>query len=748
MGHLTFPSLSQLASDTSKYFFPIFPFLIPSSFHHPKPYLWQLARVAAHEKGTTNPNKTASWRRKRRSIIATSAAIKAFVCRRCGGGFLQEMPPDPTPPPRDPLPVAQSGLRDTTTSSPVSAATLSSFRTHGVPATSVTGMTSAAPQNAQRQTSVQQQQQQNQGPSNRIVFGTDTTGGNPYALLPQQQPGSPGGPHVVRSQVTVTAVPISGSGVPLGPPVRFAMNQPAAQQPPQGYIYSPYGMIAAPQNPYAVMQPPMAVGPARSPSPYTTFFQAPANPYVAAMQQQQVGGGVQQQQPQYQPHFHFQQNPNAPQQQVAFGMPHGQFLHPMQTLMGMAGNENLLNTIAANMDDLLTQVLNQLGAQGGPPPMTQEDVDRIPSTPATKEMIAESKVCAICLDSFVLGVPFKEMPCTHQFHGSCIDRWLLMHGNCPICRTHFGGAGVEDDGAGQDFDVTVHLQNMPEHHHHHHHHPVGPNHHPVGPNDRPVGPNPRFQFQQQQQQPHIQQMFYRPVGGAGPSRAPQMGNIQPRTGASPRNFVFSPGPYAGSAGQQRPVFGPQIPQQHPMMYQQQSRMPAATSPTPVSSMAGPGWSGQMFSVPSNAPGQNVVVLDAWIGGPPAAPGQAVAPSQPQRAPRSSAASQTASTRTQTPQNFGYRGGRPAAPQASQPGMRNPIADVMSGILQQFSQPPGQQLPRTASTAPVVPPGDGGAAAAAGTSSSSAAAAIGSSSGAGTGTVHPQQPDLQDDLGFD
>ena len=57
-------------------------------------------------------------------------------------------------------------------------------------------------------------------------------------------------------------------------------------------------------------------------------------------------------------------------------------------LCSIPGNmNNLMQMLTENIDDVITAVLNQLGTQGGPPPMTQQLVDAIPSRPATSEMI-------------------------------------------------------------------------------------------------------------------------------------------------------------------------------------------------------------------------------------------------------------------------------------------------------------------------------------------------------------------------
>lgn len=51
------------------------------------------------------------------------------------------------------------------------------------------------------------------------------------------------------------------------------------------------------------------------------------------------------------------------------------------------------------------------------------------------------KTCPICLDTFKSGKYKRKMPkCSHEFHKSCIDKWLYndKHFRCPICRTFQG----------------------------------------------------------------------------------------------------------------------------------------------------------------------------------------------------------------------------------------------------------------------------------------------------------------------
>ncbi|XP_058772465.1 E3 ubiquitin-protein ligase MPSR1-like [Vicia villosa] len=64
--------------------------------------------------------------------------------------------------------------------------------------------------------------------------------------------------------------------------------------------------------------------------------------------------------------------------------------------------------------------------------------------PASKESIEGMKrveieesdggECVVCLEEFEVGGVVREMPCEHRFHGDCIEKWLGIHGSCPVCR--------------------------------------------------------------------------------------------------------------------------------------------------------------------------------------------------------------------------------------------------------------------------------------------------------------------------
>ncbi|KAL9687730.1 hypothetical protein QQ045_032137 [Rhodiola kirilowii] len=63
------------------------------------------------------------------------------------------------------------------------------------------------------------------------------------------------------------------------------------------------------------------------------------------------------------------------------------------------------------------------------PPASKASIETMPEMEIGDD--AEYLECAICLDGMTAA---KEMPCKHRFHGGCVERWLRIHGSCPVCR--------------------------------------------------------------------------------------------------------------------------------------------------------------------------------------------------------------------------------------------------------------------------------------------------------------------------
>ncbi|XP_021890863.1 E3 ubiquitin-protein ligase SIS3 isoform X2 [Carica papaya] len=51
-----------------------------------------------------------------------------------------------------------------------------------------------------------------------------------------------------------------------------------------------------------------------------------------------------------------------------------------------------------------------------------------------KAVPTECNECPICLEEFHVGNEVRGLPCAHNFHVPCIDRWLRLNVKCPRCR--------------------------------------------------------------------------------------------------------------------------------------------------------------------------------------------------------------------------------------------------------------------------------------------------------------------------
>jgi len=71
--------------------------------------------------------------------------------------------------------------------------------------------------------------------------------------------------------------------------------------------------------------------------------------------------------------------------------------------------------------------------------LTPSEIKGLPCETALaseKGLTCAEKECSICLNEFEPGDQCRSLPtCSHTFHRSCIDLWLLRRAECPLCKT-------------------------------------------------------------------------------------------------------------------------------------------------------------------------------------------------------------------------------------------------------------------------------------------------------------------------
>ncbi|XP_024978316.1 NEP1-interacting protein 2-like [Cynara cardunculus var. scolymus] len=83
--------------------------------------------------------------------------------------------------------------------------------------------------------------------------------------------------------------------------------------------------------------------------------------------------------------------------------------------------------------------INSIFDVGGSKGLPEYSVRKIPKITITSgndvDDSGERVSCSVCLQDFQLGEIVRSLPqCHHMFHLPCIDKWLIRHGSCPLCR--------------------------------------------------------------------------------------------------------------------------------------------------------------------------------------------------------------------------------------------------------------------------------------------------------------------------
>jgi len=57
---------------------------------------------------------------------------------------------------------------------------------------------------------------------------------------------------------------------------------------------------------------------------------------------------------------------------------------------------------------------------------------------------SKDEVCSICCDVFQDRDCVRQLPCKHQYHKACVDRWLSLNPTCPLCKDDITNQGHEE----------------------------------------------------------------------------------------------------------------------------------------------------------------------------------------------------------------------------------------------------------------------------------------------------------------
>lgn len=124
----------------------------------------------------------------------------------------------------------------------------------------------------------------------------------------------------------------------------------------------------------------------------------------------------------------------------------------LQTIMGYGVNNqttersfvqpyNAENTSFFTLvNDLLTSLnTDNIDHQSIPIVLNKEEVNQIGIIKSKDNIEHKDEVCVICLCKFEDNDNIRLLPCNHNFHVVCIDKWLIEYNyKCPVCRKEVG----------------------------------------------------------------------------------------------------------------------------------------------------------------------------------------------------------------------------------------------------------------------------------------------------------------------
>jgi len=97
-----------------------------------------------------------------------------------------------------------------------------------------------------------------------------------------------------------------------------------------------------------------------------------------------------------------------------------------------------INDEAAEVEnyEALLNLAERLG-EAKPRGLLKADIEQLPSYRFNSELPRSSMdqaSCVVCMCDFESRQLLRVLPCSHEFHAKCVDKWLKTNRTCPVCR--------------------------------------------------------------------------------------------------------------------------------------------------------------------------------------------------------------------------------------------------------------------------------------------------------------------------
>nr|XP_015820595.2 uncharacterized protein si:ch211-59o9.10 isoform X1 [Nothobranchius furzeri]XP_015820596.2 uncharacterized protein si:ch211-59o9.10 isoform X1 [Nothobranchius furzeri]XP_015820598.2 uncharacterized protein si:ch211-59o9.10 isoform X1 [Nothobranchius furzeri] len=97
---------------------------------------------------------------------------------------------------------------------------------------------------------------------------------------------------------------------------------------------------------------------------------------------------------------------------------------------------NLSDSLQGNDYEALLEFEEHQGAVVSKKKMSRRDIQRFPTKTFGSANSSGNTQCQICFCDYADGEKLRMLPCFHDYHVQCIDKWLKDNSTCPICRAN------------------------------------------------------------------------------------------------------------------------------------------------------------------------------------------------------------------------------------------------------------------------------------------------------------------------